>query len=175
MGIFSKKEQAPTRVGAKEKIAKARALHGGPAAQIESQREGGKGKTSPTVVVVTYYVMASALAFVLMQGPLKDGLQGVSIGVDGLDTVFFGGSNQNFFGDPLIDSIILSMIRGIPILFVAGVLPLLAILWTKVRDNPNMNPYMTVWGVSIGTVLLFFASKMYIFPFLGDIFTQITS
>lgn len=169
--MFGGKSKGPTRVGAREKILKAKMHMGGQSAHIESQREGGKGKTSPAVLATTYYVMSCALAFVLAQGPLKNGAGNLGW----LDTFWFGVPSGGYMGDPLYDAIIVSLINGISVLVITGLLPFLTLVWIKLRDNPNMNPLLTVWGVSIGLLLLMFGGELYVVPFAADVFKQLTS
>jgi hypothetical protein len=171
-----KKQEVPTRVGAREKIRKARELAAsGKGAHIESQREGGKGGTKPGLLVLVCYIMGCALAFVLTQGPLKDGTHLLSVGIDGLDRILFGNGNQNFFGDPMIDLGILCLIRGLFITLVAGILPFCTLLWIRLRDDASINPFMAFWSVSIGLVLAVMACIQYVFPFMAEFFKTITT
>jgi hypothetical protein len=57
------------------------------------------------------------------------------------------------------------------IFLVSGLLPLLTLLWIRAIDRPNMNPFLAMWGVSVGTVLVFYFAKY----FLGELVSSLAS
>lgn len=163
-GLFEKKE-APKIVGAKEKIRQAQMLKKGMSMEdIQSKREG-KQTDSPAVSIVLIYVLSCAVAYFLMEGPWKNGAP-LKIGHSDLDDLFFGAGAAVFSGDRDIDFLITVFFRGLFIFAAGGAMPGLAFLWMRGLDRTNMNPFRTVWGVSVGVVFIYFVFKEGIIPLI---------
>jgi hypothetical protein len=161
------KEKGPKLVGAKEKIMKAQMLKRGRLGDhIESK---GEGKKPFGATVALIYILACALAFVLMQHVMKTSGLGVSTGWHAFDRLMFSGGVPDVTGNADQDMILVPLLRGFVIFAVAGILPFLSLLWIRAIDRPNTNPFLAVWGMNIGAFLVFFLFRDFLGPLLGQI------
>lgn len=143
-------------VGAQAKIKNAR-----------RQRIMGAFSLSPTNKVhsayerhfVTLFIIALSigLAYLLSEGPFRNGHAPLT-GHFEADKLLFSMSPPAFIGDGLIDYGIAIFIRGMLLLFLMGVGPLVAWVWMELLDRPEMSPFRVVWAVNIalGIAILVF-------------------
>jgi hypothetical protein len=162
------KKGGPVRVGAKEKIMKAQMMARG---RLSDNIKGkGEGEQKYGVVVVLIFILSCALAFVLMMGPFKATGLNIHTGMPGFDRIMFAGGVPSLLGVPSQDMFLIPILRGTLYFVVGGILPFMTLLWIRAIDKPNMNPFIAVWGVTIGLPLAFFFCKDFFGPLLGEVF-----
>jgi hypothetical protein len=158
------KDQGPKLVGAKEKIMKAKMLkHGRLTDHIEAK---GEGKKPYAATVVLIYVLAVGLAYTLQIGAMKNTGLPWHTGMAGFDNLMFSAGVPSITGNPDQDQIIVPLLRGLFIFLGGGLLPLVTLLWIRAIDKPNMNPFLAFWGVTVGSVFVFFFTKDFFGPLL---------
>jgi hypothetical protein len=163
------KKGGPPRVGAKEKIMKAQMMQRG---RLSDNIGKGKGEGTENYgpVVVLIYILSCALAFVLMMGAFKATGLNIHTGMPGFDRIMFAGGVPSLLGIPSQDMILIPILRGTLYFIAAGALPFLTLLWIRAIDKPNMNPFIAVWGVTLGLPLVFFFCTDFFGPLLGEVF-----
>lgn len=168
-GLGGKKGGGPPRVGAKEKIMKAQMMARG---RLSDNIKGkGEGEQNYGPVVVLIYILSCALAFVLMMGAFKASGLNIHTGMPGFDRIMFAGGVPSLTGVPSQDMIIIPILRGTMYFILGGLLPFMTLLWIRAIDKPNMNPFIAVWGVTLGLPLVFFFCKDFFGPLLGEVFS----
>jgi hypothetical protein len=165
---FGGKKGGPPRVGAKEKIMKAQMMHRGRLSENIKGKSEGENNFGPVVVLI--YILSVALAFVLMMGAFKATGLNIHTGLPGFDRIMFAGGVPSLLGVPSQDMILVPILRGTMYFILGGVLPFMTLLWIRAIDKPNMNPFIAVWGVSIGLPLVFFFCSDFLGPLLGEVF-----
>ena len=152
-------------VGAKDKLLRAKMLKTGMTLdEIKSKREG-KQADNPATAIVMIYIISCAVAFFLTQGPWKNGVR-VKSGNDDLDSLLFSLGDPSFVGDSTIDAGIQILARGLLLFLAAGFLPLMSLLWIRGLDRTDMDPFRTMWGVTVGLGLFYFAIADLVIPLI---------
>ena len=153
-------------VGAKEKIMKAKMLKSGRLSDhIETK---GEGKKPWIATVVLIYILAVALAYLLQVGIWRNTGLGWHTGMDGFDRLMFEGGVPSITGEQDQDFIIVPLLRGLIFFLTGGLMPVCTLLWIRLRDNPNMNPFLAFWGVSVGSFFAFFFLRDFFWPLLSQ-------
>lgn len=164
---LGRKDQGPKLVGAKEKRMKAQMLKRGRLSDhIESK---GEGKQPRAATVVLIYIISCALSYILMAGPMKNQGLNWSTGWRSFDRVMFGAGVPSITGVEIQDQILTVLLRGVVICLAGGLMPFLTLLWIRSIDRPNANPYFSFWGVSIGSIFVFFFVRDFFGPLLGQV------
>lgn len=159
------KDKGRGPVGAKEKLMKAQMLKRGGFEQIESK---GEGKKPWGATVALIYFLAVGLAYVLQIGAWKNGGPNWHTGIGGIDKLLEGGV-PSITGDTDEDTVIVPLLRGVLFFITGGFLPLLTLLWIRAIDKPHMNPFLAFWGVSVGVFFVFFFTRDFFGPLLGQV------
>ncbi len=167
------KEMKAARTGAREKLAKARAMTaagGHPGSGDVNQGKDGKKATPTPVSVALIYVLSVAACYVFSVGVLDHGGVNWSTGSSGLDHLLFSNAPIRFFGDQGVDYVILMFVRGIFLFLAAGILPFLSLAWVRAIDNSHANPYRVMWGMPVALIFIFYTFRDHLWPLLATIF-----
>lgn len=154
---FGKKQEFARRVGAREKVMKARQLNRGNQ-EIQSRREGeGKsGGSNAAVGLIIIFLLAVGNVILGLQ-EIEDitGLRGSTFGVQGAD---------------VMANIVPLLIMAAVIFLAAGILPLLTLIWVQLADKGSINVYRAFWGVSLGAPLVLLLMRDHVIPLFSEVF-----
>lgn len=171
--MFGGEKGQPVPAGAREKHRRAQMLHGDKKAKgyepIQARRGGGDQATSWVVSVAIIFVVAIGLAWLLTDTFWSHGGAPFGIGIDSIDRNILQTSSAYFFGDATFDPILLVFFRGLLFFVMGGIIPGAAFLWVRLIDRTEMNPYLTVWGVTIALVLIASAYVLFVKPAIDDL------
>ncbi|MBL8712170.1 MAG: hypothetical protein JNM12_04670 [Alphaproteobacteria bacterium] len=168
-GFGEKSKIKAAKVGAREKIRLAQEIAAKGGGAVLSKKEGKE--TSVAVSVITIYVMAYAVSWMVSQKYISSGQSlGLRLGWDELDRLLFKAGNINVTGTEVLDYGLLIAFRAVMLLLAAGVVPFVALVVQKSLDAAGMNPFRTVWGTPIGILLVIIGMKEYFIPLLMEVF-----
>ena len=165
--MLGSKDKKPQIVGAKEKLRRAEELKR--SMQADNIKARGSKKQDITAAVILIYGMSVTLALLLTMGPLSKGGVGFTLPHPYLNRLLLGSNPPALYGDADIDMVLVSIIRGTVLFCFAGIVPFVAKLWNRLRDNIHGNVYVTVWGTSIALPFLFFFVKDFFGPLVMEV------
>jgi len=171
--MFSKKDQKPRRVGAKEKLASGRKFN----LEKRLDRNGdfvkstkGKGQEQSPVIPLTLIMTICVLfALFMTQGYLMESHGFRLTGERWLDKILIGPGVPEFFDIEDLDMGITIFIRALVMFLLGGVIPLLAYSYSHITDSNRSNVYIVHWGVICNLVFWGFVAYEWVIPAIKDI------
>lgn len=166
-GIGGNSKIKAAKVGAREKIRLAQEIAARGGTAVLSKKEGKE--TSPAVSVITIYIMACVVSWMITDKYIMSGGMNFGFGWNWLDEFMFRTRDINVTGTDILDYGLLIALRALGLLILAGVVPFVALVVQKSLDAAHMNPFRTVWGTPIGILLVIIGMKEYIGPLLMEV------
>lgn len=113
------------------------------------------------------------LAWLLGRGVLEEGHK-IKSGIEGIDTFLLASRTPTLSGDPLLDDIMVVIMRGLALWVMAALIPILSFAWITFRDKPGMNIYRVMWGATLATASIICAAANYGLPMLKQLIKDFT-
>ena len=135
--------------------------------EIEATSGGRKDLVVP---IVTIYAIACAFAFLLTENGNYLFFSGVLTGNIFLDQIIVGPGLFIVMGDPLMDSIITALLRGLFLFLCAGIPSFLIRTYVRATNKLQSNLYVLHWGCLIVTPFIYYLCVNMIFPLLGEVY-----
>ena len=98
----------------------------------------------------------------------------IKSGIGGIDTFLLASTTPKLSGDPLLDDIMVTVMRGLSLWVMAALIPISSFLWIHFRDKPNMNIYRVMWGATLATGSIVCAFAIYGLPMVKQLVKDFT-
>ena len=159
--------------GASLKRHNAKRLSGSGGYSLNTPNQATKDKGSAISLLVTM-ALSFLLAWLLGQGALEPGHK-IKSGIEGVDTFLLASKTPTLSGDPLLDDIMVTVMRGLALWVMAALIPILSFVWIKFRDKTGMNIYRVMWGATLATGSIVCAMATYGLPMLKQLIKDFTT
>jgi len=140
------------------------------AKERKGEIESSSGKKDLAAPIVTIYVIACAFAFILTENGNYFFFSGVLTGNAFLDQIIVGPGVFVVMGDPMIDTIVTSLLRGLFLFLCAGFPSFLIRTYVRVTNKIQSNLYVMHWGCMIVAPFIYYLCTTMIFPLFGEVF-----
>lgn len=140
------------------------------AKERKGEIESTSGKKDLVAPIVTIYVIACAFAFILTENGSYLFFGGVLTGNVFLDQIIVGPGVFIVMGDPMIDTIVTSLLRGLFLFLCAGFPSFLIRTYVRATNKIQSNLYVLHWGCMIVAPFIYYVCVNMLFPILGEVY-----
>lgn len=140
------------------------------AKERKGEIESSSGRKELTAPIVTIYVIACAFAFILTENGNYFFFNGVLTGNALIDQIIVGPGAFVLMGDPMIDMIVTSLLRGLFLFLCAGVPSFLIRTYVRATNKLQSNLYVLHWGCLIVAPFIYYLCVNMVFPLLGEVY-----
>jgi hypothetical protein len=146
--MFGEKKKKTVPVGALDKFAVAQKMREDAQAEMLRKTGGIQELPSQTIPVTIVFVLSVVFALLLTDGGSNPFTGWHPTGIYTIDNILTGKDIASIAGDKDIDHLIVILIRGVAIFFMAGIVPLFSFIFLRLGGK-NVTPLVACWGVSI--------------------------
>lgn len=163
--FFGKKEKK-LPVGAKDKVELARMIAKGKEDEIKARFGNKKSEMTGALFV---FGIAFALVFVMSEGEMRSKSLAKIFSDDSINRLLLGPGYPPVIGDPMIDQLLVVFIRALAFCAAAGFFPAAGWLVNRINGKAGTNPYMMVWGTTVGLVFAYYLFTSLLAPLFTEI------
>ncbi len=166
--VFNKDKSAP-KPGADRMDVSRKITKGGVVVEEERFKARKNHNNSAAIVAFLFSVIFAALysEFYINDSALLTFFDDAN-----LNKVFFGPGYATIMADPMIDMVLIVLVRAVFFFALFGVIPFLTSRYARSRNLPGQDAYKLMWGMTAFTFFAFALLHNLLLPFAGEIMAQ---